>query len=250
MTEPTPLPIAIRVFPEPHSEELSASAKGSRIGVVRTRCSFSTPKLVPMKRRPLVSVRTASSRRAAASKKVFFVPTISRPPIAPCSKPTSNRTRREPIGATVTPRLLLLSRREFLARFYLAAYKARSLVVGFNLPFDLSRLACRVGKARGRYAGGFSLALWDYQDEDGTWHIYKHRPRIAIKHIDSKRALMAFTKTLEPDRRGSDSTMVRPRASRMKSMSSKATSSICAVWRIRADRSRPYAEFRLQGLRR
>jgi hypothetical protein len=105
----------------------------------------------------------------------------------------SGTDRREGV-----PELLLLSRREFLARFYLAAYKARSLVVGFNLPFDLSRLACRVGKARGRYAGGFSLALWDYQDQGGAWQVNKHRPRIAIKHIDSKRAIIAFTKTLKP----------------------------------------------------
>jgi hypothetical protein len=62
-----------------------------------------------------------------------------------------------------------------------------------------TRLGCRVGKARGRRAGGFSLAFWDYQDDKGTWHIHKYRPRVAIKHIDAKRALITFTKVRSPD---------------------------------------------------
>jgi hypothetical protein len=53
--------------------------------------------------------------------------------------------------------LRLLTRREFLKLFYDLAYKARCLVVGFNLPFDLSRLAFDFAPARGFYAGGFSL---------------------------------------------------------------------------------------------
>ncbi|MGA8534268.1 MAG: hypothetical protein WB615_09200 [Candidatus Tumulicola sp.] len=97
------------------------------------------------------------------------------------------------------PELLLLTRREFLERFYIATYKARSLIVGFNLPFDLSRLACNVGAARGRYGGGFSLALWEYEDLNGARQLNKHRPRIAIKHIDSKRSLIGFTGTINAD---------------------------------------------------
>ena len=97
------------------------------------------------------------------------------------------------------PDLLLLTRREFLERFYVAAYKARSLIVGFNLPFDLSRLACNIGAARGRYGGGFSLALWEYEDPNGMRQLNKHRPRIAIKHIDSKRSLIGFTGTINAD---------------------------------------------------
>jgi hypothetical protein len=60
--------------------------------------------------------------------------------------------------------LRLLPRREFLKLFYELAYKARCLVVGFNLAFDLSRLAFDVAPARGFYAGGFSLGLWSYKD--------------------------------------------------------------------------------------
>jgi hypothetical protein len=96
--------------------------------------------------------------------------------------------------------LRLLSRRAFLEKLYTVACKTRGLVVGFNLPFDLSRLAIGFGTARGgRFSGGFSLLLWEYQDERGDWHIDKYRPRIVIKHIDSKRALKGLTATKDPD---------------------------------------------------
>src|SRR6266404_6567075 len=89
-------------------------------------------------------------------------------------------------------RLLLLSRCEFLKKFYKAVYKGRALLVGFNLPFDLSRIAFTSRSARGRFAGGFSLALWSYVKQ-GIERPDPHRPGIGIKHIDSKRALKGFT---------------------------------------------------------
>jgi hypothetical protein len=89
-------------------------------------------------------------------------------------------------------RLLLLTRREFLKKFYKAVYKGRALLVGFNLPFDLSRIAFTSRPARGRFAGGFSLALWSYVKQ-GIERADPHRPSLGIKHIDSKRALKGFT---------------------------------------------------------
>jgi hypothetical protein len=89
-------------------------------------------------------------------------------------------------------RLLLLSRREFLKKFYKAVYKGRALLVGFNLPFDLSRVAFASRPARGRFAGGFSVALWSYK-KGGIERADPHRPSVGIKHIDSKRALKGFT---------------------------------------------------------
>jgi hypothetical protein len=61
-------------------------------------------------------------------------------------------------------RLDLLSRSDFLKKFFQLAYKGRLLVVAFNLPFDASRLAYDVTAARGTFAGGFSLRLWSYRD--------------------------------------------------------------------------------------
>jgi hypothetical protein len=95
--------------------------------------------------------------------------------------------------------LKLLTLREFRKKFYGAAYKARCLVVGFNLPFDLSRLGFDVAAARHEFGGGFSLGVWSYTDRAGIEHSDPHRPRITIKHLDSKRALTSFTGRMGAD---------------------------------------------------
>lgn len=97
-------------------------------------------------------------------------------------------------------KLRLLTLSEFLDRFYRAGYKSRCLLVGFNLPFDLSRIAGDVAPARGRFAGGFSLGLWFYTDNSGRKRRHQNRPRIGIKQIDSKRALKGFTARNNPDK--------------------------------------------------
>jgi hypothetical protein len=92
-----------------------------------------------------------------------------------------------------------LTLHEFLQLFYDLAYKARCLVVGFNLPLHLSRLAFDSAPARGFFAGGFSLGLWSYIDKKGRERPNGFRPRICIKYIDHKRALIAFTARNSPD---------------------------------------------------
>lgn len=56
------------------------------------------------------------------------------------------------------PQLLLwlMPRSEFVKLFYDYAYKQRAMVIGFNLPFDISRLAVKWGTVRGR--GRFTAA--------------------------------------------------------------------------------------------
>src|SRR5205823_3709192 len=77
---------------------------------------------------------------------------------------------------------------------------AGALVVGFNLPFDLSRLAVECGEARGQYRGGFSFVLWAYRDATtGAVRENPYRPRVCIKHIDGRRAFMGITR---PNRAG------------------------------------------------
>jgi lambda repressor-like predicted transcriptional regulator len=96
--------------------------------------------------------------------------------------------------------LKFLTLREFLKKFFTASYKDRCLVVGFNLPFDLSRLAFDAGAARRDFRGGFSLDLWTYFDKDtGLETSDNNRPRVVIKHLDSKRALISFRKRMTPD---------------------------------------------------
>ena len=95
--------------------------------------------------------------------------------------------------------LKLVTCKDFLKKFFASAYKTRSLVVGFNLPFDLSRLGFDVTTARGEFAGGFSLGLWTYTDKTGRERPDPNRPRITIKHTDSKRARISLTARKSPD---------------------------------------------------
>jgi len=93
----------------------------------------------------------------------------------------------------------LLTRRQFLKKFYRYAYKARCLVVAFNFPFDVSRIAYDVSLARRRFAGGFSLGLWSSIDKSHREFSDPFRPRIGIKQIDNKRALKGFVARGCPD---------------------------------------------------
>jgi hypothetical protein len=67
--------------------------------------------------------------------------------------------------------------------FYCYLYDLGALCIGFNLPFDLSRLALGHGSARRSMRGGFSLRLSEDPD---------HR-RVRIRHLYSRTALMRLT---------------------------------------------------------
>jgi len=89
--------------------------------------------------------------------------------------------------------LKFYSRRDFLhGPFWDVAHETRATVVGFNLPFDLSRLAVSWSEARGQDRGAFSFTLWDRRDVKGEGLEDKYHPRLIINHIDSKRAFIRF----------------------------------------------------------
>jgi len=86
--------------------------------------------------------------------------------------------------------LRLHSRRTFLREvFWPIAYKSRARVVGFNLPFDLSRLAYAWSRARD---GGFRLELFESIDADGVIWPDRYRPAIRIKTISSRQQFISF----------------------------------------------------------
>src|SRR5271166_4901620 len=97
-------------------------------------------------------------------------------------------------------RMRLLTRTEFVNDvFYGSGYAVGAQIVGFNLPFDLSRLAIRHASARRNMRGGFSLTL----SED--W------PPVAVKHLSQRSALIRFTgerpaKELNADQEQDDDT--------------------------------------------
>ena len=143
----------------------------------------------------------------------------------------------DPLAPDANWVLRLLSRSDFVERlFWQAGYKLRATLVGFNLPFDLSRLAvgwgiARTGVPRKKHptSGAGSASAEDLTPpEDRTadqpggesgwtasgrrrpdalaggislqfWLDDRFKFRIAIKTIDSKRALKQFRSPAEID---------------------------------------------------
>lgn len=104
------------------------------------------------------------------------------------------------LSASSEHHIILLSRTAFVnGPFWRVAYKARALIVGFNLPFDLTRLALKWGEGRGRNEGGFSLRFWQHTASSGAVRDCLYRPRIIIKKLASQRALIKFSTPAEVD---------------------------------------------------
>jgi DNA polymerase type B, organellar and viral len=118
-----------------------------------------------------------------------------------CLEAYSRTRRAEVVGPNQEIRFL--SAREFLDEVLWRTAQIGGLIVGFNLPFDLSRLANGWGEANRRFRGGFSLHLWKYRHKrTGKMRVSWYRPRIRIKHLDSKRSFIRFTQPrLERDNR-------------------------------------------------
>jgi hypothetical protein len=80
-------------------------------------------------------------------------------------------------------RVALMTRDEFVDKiFYKYGYHLRAMIIGFNLPFDLSRLAISHAPARGPMRGGFSLKLSPLN----------FLPPIQVKHLSKYVSIMRF----------------------------------------------------------
>ncbi|MGC2465153.1 MAG: hypothetical protein WA517_08150 [Candidatus Acidiferrum sp.] len=83
----------------------------------------------------------------------------------------------------------LMTRSSFVSRIFWRAIQRGDLVVGFNLPFDLSRLAVKAANGR---KGSWSLVLSTRKSrKTGKLEANPERPRIVITSMNSK---MAFIK--------------------------------------------------------
>ena len=100
---------------------------------------------------------------------------------------TMNEAEQAMLSAFATAHgIEFMTRAEFVENvFYGKGYDFRATIVGFNLPFDLSRLAIGHASARGKtMRGGFSLQLSPH-----WW-----RTRVQVKHLSGRAALIQFTK--------------------------------------------------------
>ncbi len=79
-------------------------------------------------------------------------------------------------------------------RFFRYGYRHRDRceVVGYNVFFDLGRLAQHWPPAQGEYAGGWSLGFWGRFDELGKWHDRRFHPRLRMRAIDPRRTLFKW----------------------------------------------------------
>ena len=77
----------------------------------------------------------------------------------------------------------LLTIAEFRSGVFLKyGYVRQGMVVGFNLPFDISRIAVSHGSARREMRGGFSFDLTGNSED----------PRVRVKHLSPRAALIDF----------------------------------------------------------
>src|SRR3984885_5452150 len=192
MSRITSLPIAVRVYPEkeisPAEDSRASNQKRNKWRRPNAMLVFDTETRVDATQRLTFGSYQFLINGECQEEGLFF----------PNDLPDQDRKVLEryaaehPAEANNT-KLKLLTLNQFVSKFYLAVYKGRCLLVGFNLPFDLSRIARDATAARGRFAGGFSFSLWPYVDKFGNELENRFRPRICIKHIDGKRALKGFT---------------------------------------------------------
>ena len=93
--------------------------------------------------------------------------------------------------------LRLMARSSFINRIFWKSIRWGELVVGFNLPFDLSRLAVRAANGR---KGSWSLALSARKSrKTGKLEPNPERPRIVITSMNSKMAFIKLGSILHRD---------------------------------------------------
>jgi len=195
--EPDLLPIAVRAYPEsPEAEPRVRSERTWRLP--RAMIVFDT------------ETRIDSTQSLTFGSYRFFMDGrfLEEGLFYGDDLPQRNLTILERYIATHSPetadegtrQLQLITRRKFLDELYRGAYKGRCLLVAFNFPFDISRIASDFTSARGRFAGGFSFGFSSYFDKRGRERADHYFPRIGIKQIDSKRALKGFTARHSPDK--------------------------------------------------
>lgn len=188
------LPIAVRVYPDLYSPKPKSHSRRSWRGMF----VFNTG----------AQIDAAQKLRVGSYRFIFDGQCLEEGLFYGDDLPRKDRKVLEHYVATHRPdtvsegvrKLRLLTRSEFLQEVYRNAYKARCLLVGFNLPPALGRLAFSCPPARDRFAGGFSLGLWSYTDKKGRERVDPNRLRVRIKYIDNKRALIDFGGRRRPDK--------------------------------------------------
>ncbi len=182
------LPLAIRAYaapqagPDRESEKPKGKRRASRAGASPWQVVFDTETTScagQALRFGTYQVRYAGELKEAG---IFYAPDGVTPA-------ELDALRRHATAAG----LRLLTRDEFADQIFFAiGWQLRATIIGFNLPFDISRIAIRHSSARTGMRGGFSFKLSEQK-------IY---PNIQIKHLSQRMAFIRFAATMrQPDSR-------------------------------------------------
>jgi hypothetical protein len=196
-SDPTPLNIAVRVYPDAKKHDKQKPKKPASRKRPTGFLVFDTETRTDQIQSLIFGSYRYFDGKYCVEEGLFFGDDITGIELSTLKEYVAKNT--QDTGARQSRKLLLLTRSQFIRKLYQVGYKTRGLIVGFNLPFDLSRIASDATTARGAFEGGFSLGLDTYQDKTNANKRNPFLPRLGIKHINSKSALKGFTARKNPD---------------------------------------------------
>ncbi|MEM4298347.1 MAG: hypothetical protein QW815_08275, partial [Nitrososphaerota archaeon] len=100
------------------------------------------------------------------------------------------------VGSSPPVEFHFLPLHQFRKVLFKLAYDGEAMIIGFNLKFDLSRIAQEATPSRTRkYANGFAFRLFTYRDRRGKIRPSRFRPPIYVKHVDKNKYFIGFGKS-------------------------------------------------------
>jgi len=96
------------------------------------------------------------------------------------------RSQRAEVEAGCPEKILVQSHTQFVDGEFWQAIQAGAVIVCFNAPFDLSRLALEYREAQSKNTG-WSVVIWKYKGKPD-----KFKPKLRIKPKDSRSAFISF----------------------------------------------------------
>src|SRR5260370_17981654 len=149
---PSPLVVAVRVYPEPKESGQGFDEPKRDRELRNAMFVFGTETRIHHTQRLTFGSYRFVADGQVASDKLFYADDLSTNDCRVLEKYVADAKESR-------PRLVLLTRAQFVDSLFKNAYKGRCLLVAFNFPFDISRVALNATNARRRFTGGFFPTL-------------------------------------------------------------------------------------------
>lgn len=181
----SPIQIAVRAYARPVKQASEYWKPDSKIGFSEYRLVFDTETTVGTSQRFRVGSYQVYKGSRLRTQGFFYDPQELSADELDVLKEYDTQCRYS-----------ILTKDEFIEKVFLRyVYELHALCIGFNLPFDIARIARRHNTAKKRgMRGGFSFCL----SENRAW------PYIVVKHLNSRMARIKFAvpwKQLTPNSR-------------------------------------------------